>query len=99
MRKHSWRWALLSGALLAVASLAVPAVAQPEDCVNEGAPCAILRDNTGTFIEITNVGTAPKILCHGRQGENELGGICDEAFSVCVKGRAEPEIAVLGTTG
>jgi hypothetical protein len=98
MRKHSWRLALLCGAVLAVASLVAPAVAQEDPCVEEGMPCAILRDNTGTFIEITNVGTVPKIVCHGRQGEDELGGICDEAFSVCVKGRTGPEIAVLGTT-
>jgi hypothetical protein len=98
MRKHSWRLALLCGAVLAVSSLVAPAVAQEDPCVEEGMPCAILRDNTGTFIEITNVGTVPKILCHGRQGVDELGGICDEAFSVCVKGRTGPEIAVLGTT-
>jgi hypothetical protein len=95
MRKYSCRLAVLGGALLAVAMLATPAVAQG-GCVEAGAPCAILVDNTGTFIEITNVGTAPKIVCHGRQ--DDLGGICDEAFSVCVKGRTEPEVAVLGTT-
>jgi hypothetical protein len=64
-----------------------------------GSPCAILTDSSGTFIEVTDVGTAPKILCHGRQGDNELGGICDEAFSVCVKGAPDQfEIGVLGTT-
>jgi hypothetical protein len=103
MRKHLWRSALLCGTLLAAASLAAPAFAQLQDCISDGAPCAILRDHANTpiqtFIEITNVGTAPKIVCHGRQDENELGGICDEAFSVCVKDRTnEPEIAVLGTT-
>jgi hypothetical protein len=96
MRKHWSRLALVCGTVLAAASLAAPATAQ--EFTDEGAPCAILVDNTGTFIEVTDVGTVPKLVCHGRQGEDELGGICDEAFDVCVKGRTDgPEIAVLGT--
>src|SRR5947209_5666477 len=82
--------------LLAV-SVAAPALADMS-FTDFGDPCAILKDNTGTFIEITNVGTVPKLVCHGRQGTGELGGLCDEAFSICVKGRTDgPEAGALGT--
>jgi hypothetical protein len=96
MKNHVSRLALLWGTVLAAASLTAPAVA---DCPFEaGLPCAILVDSSGTFMCFTDVGTVPTLLCHGRQGEEDLGGICDEAFGVCVKGRPdEPEIAVLGT--
>src|SRR5262249_7236539 len=46
--------------------------------VTAGKVCAVLVDNTGTRIEITNVGTAPVIRCHGEPV------ICGEAFAACV---------------
>jgi uncharacterized repeat protein (TIGR01451 family) len=46
--------------------------------VSTGKVCAVLVDSTGTRIEITNVGTAPVIRCHGK------AVICGEAFAACV---------------
>src|SRR6266511_2244725 len=43
----------------------------------------VLVDNTGKRIEISSVGTAPRILCRSQEPQ-ESRGICDDAFSVCV---------------
>jgi hypothetical protein len=55
--RQSLKRLLLCGMLLAV-SVAAPALADTS-FTDFGDPCAILKDNTGTFIEIADVGTVP----------------------------------------
>lgn len=81
MRNNARKFALLCSAVLA-AALAAPASAQLRTS-HDGAVCAVLTDNGGTRIEITNIGTAPRIVCHG------VETICKEAFHACVNGRFE----------
>lgn len=59
--------------VLAAATLAAPASAQKI--------CAILQDtNRGTLIAITDVGTAPIMICRG------IPAICGQGFTICVDG-------------
>jgi hypothetical protein len=75
------KFALLCSAVLA-AALAARASAQIRTA-HDGAVCAVLTDGTGTRIEITNIGTAPGIVCHG------VNTICQEAFHACADNRFE----------
>jgi hypothetical protein len=81
MKKHSLQLALICSAVLAAAFCA-PASAQLVT-ENKGEVCAVLTDDTGTRIEITNIGIAPRIVCHGEET------ICQEAFTVCANGKFE----------
>jgi hypothetical protein len=72
MRSHSRRNAALFWIVLTLAAAVAPARAEL------GKVIAVLADGTGTEIQITNVGTAPMIVCHGRLL------ICGEAFTFCV---------------
>jgi hypothetical protein len=76
---------LLPAIILAVAALPVPSSADTAATTSTGSICAVLTDNTGKRIEISSVGTAPRILCQARELE-ERRGVCDEAFSVCANG-------------
>jgi hypothetical protein len=78
---NRWRFALVCTAALA-AALVAPAPAQLVT-ENRGDVCAVLTDDTGTWIEITNIGTAPRIVCHG------VNTICQEAFHACADNRFE----------
>jgi hypothetical protein len=74
MKRHSLKLALLWSALLG-AALAAPATAQ--NTVTTGSICAVIVDNTGTRIEIANVGTTRQVICHG------VPVLCEEVFSAC----------------
>jgi len=76
---------LLPAIILAVAALPVPSSADTAATTSTGSICAVLPDNTGKRIEISSVGTAPRILCQARELA-ERRGVCDEAFSVCANG-------------
>lgn len=86
MRKPCCSLAGLLATILAVAAvLPAPSFADTTATTSTGSICAVLMDNTGKRIEISNVGTAPRILCQARELE-ERRGVCDEAFSVCANG-------------
>jgi hypothetical protein len=95
MNKHSLKLAWLSSAVLVAAALAAPASAQDPAAQY----CAVLVDNTGTKICISNVGTAV-IRCHGvvrspDDEDEENGTICGEAFAICLKGGSSPVVKVI----
>jgi hypothetical protein len=50
-----------------------------------GAIVAVLKENNGTQIRISNLGTAPTFVCRG----NSAGGTSDDAFTVCVDNQVE----------
>src|SRR5262245_11079962 len=67
--------------LAAAACCGRPAAAQIVTS-NSGRICAVLVDNTGTRIEIADIGIAPRIWCHNfNPVEPPEPTICKEAFS------------------
>jgi hypothetical protein len=96
MLRHLFRLTLRCSTILAAAALAVPAFAASGATTATGMICAVIVDNSGKRIEISNVGTAPRILCEFNEFQDQ-SGVCDEAFSVCVNGTFA--VGAQGVTG
>jgi hypothetical protein len=83
MHKTARSLARLWSLVLAVAACAGPAHAQ---VVTNGRICAVLTDDTGTQIEIADLGGVANVTCHGRLA------LCEEGVTVCVNHTFEASV-------